>query len=107
MLSKAYEKFREPSITHKRFTQKDIEPLLYQLPSNPSFKLHKLGESVQHRNIFQVEYGYGVKKVMLWSQMHGDESTATMALFDLFNFLGGSNDEFDTVRTLIKQNTHL
>jgi len=107
MLSKAYEKFREPSITHKRFTQKDIEPLLYQLPSNPSFKLHKLGESVQHRNIFQVEYGYGAKKVMLWSQMHGDESTATMALFDLFNFLGGNNDEFDTIRTLIKENTHL
>ena len=24
----------------------------------------------------------------MWSQMHGDESTATMALADLFRFLG-------------------
>ena len=107
MLSKAYEKYKEPSISKKRFTQKDIEPLLYKLPANPSFKLHKLGESVQHRNIFQVEYGYGEKKVMLWSQMHGDESTATMALLDIFNFLAGEEDEFDSIRTLIKENTHL
>lgn len=107
MLSRAYEKYRELSITHKRFVQKDIEPLLYQLAGNPSFNLHKLGESVQNRNIFQVEYGYGKKKVLLWSQMHGDESTATMALFDLLNFLGGDNDEFDSVRTLIKENLHL
>lgn len=107
MLAKAYEKFKESSISKKRFTQKDIEPLLFQLPDKPSFKLHKLGESAQHRNIFQVEYGYGPKKVMLWSQMHGDESTATMALFDLFNFLRGTNDEFDSIRTLIQENTHL
>jgi len=107
MLSKAFELFKEPNITKKRFKHKDIEPLLYKLPSNPSFKLHKLGESVQHRNIYQVEYGYGEKKVMLWSQMHGDESTATMALMDIFNFLSGSNDEFDSVRTLIKENTLL
>src|SRR5690606_4079409 len=44
---------------------------------------------------------------MLWSQMHGDESTATMVLMDLFNFFSGSDDEFDSIRTLIRTNTHL
>lgn len=107
MLSRAYEQFKETSLNKKRFTQKDIEPLLYKLPEVPSFRLHKLGESVQKRNIFQVEYGSGDKKVMLWSQMHGDESTATMVLMDLFNFFSGSDDEFDSIRTLIRTNTHL
>src|SRR5690606_31602581 len=99
--------YKETSITKKRFTQKELEPLLYKLPNNSSFKLHKLGESVQQRNIFQVEFGTGEKKVMLWSQMHGDESTGTMALLDLFNFLSGTEDEFDSLRTLIRENTHL
>jgi hypothetical protein len=30
--------------------------------------------------------GSGKTKVFLWSQMHGDEPTATAALFDMFNF---------------------
>jgi hypothetical protein len=30
--------------------------------------------------------------------MHGDEPTATMALFDLFNFFGGGDDGFDAYR---------
>src|SRR5690606_2437610 len=107
MLAEAYEQYKEPSITKKRFKHADLEPLLHRLTANPQFKLHRLGESVQKRNIYQVEYGTGPKKVMLWSQMHGDESTATMALLDIFNFLAAEGDGFDTVRNLIRDNTHL
>lgn len=107
MLAKAYEQYKETSITKKRFKHADLEPLLHRLTANPQFKLHRLGESVQKRNIYQVEYGTGPKKVMLWSQMHGDESTATMALLDIFNFLAAEGDGFDTVRNLIRDNTHL
>ncbi len=39
--------------------------------------------------------------------MHGDESTATMALFDIFNFLAGKNDQFDSLRSVIRENTSL
>jgi hypothetical protein len=35
-----------------------------------------------------VTHGHGPTTVLLWSQMHGDESTATMALADIFAFLG-------------------
>lgn len=107
MLAQAYEQYKDASITKKRFKHSDLEPLLHKLTANPQFKLHRLGASVQKRNIYQVEYGAGPKKVMLWSQMHGDESTATMALLDIFNFLAAEGDEFDTVRNLIRDNTHL
>jgi hypothetical protein len=45
--------------------------------------------------------------VLLWSQMHGDEATATMALFDLFNFFRARDDGFDSLRHLILQHTTL
>src|SRR5690606_2760145 len=39
-----------------------------------------------------VAWGRGDTRVLLWSQMHGDESTASMALADLFRFLGEHQD---------------
>lgn len=35
-----------------------------------------------------VKIGQGKKVILGWSQMHGNESTTTKALFDLFKFLG-------------------
>jgi hypothetical protein len=39
--------------------------------------------------------------------MHGDEATATMALFDIFNFFQNKNDGFDALRTKILENCTL
>jgi Zinc carboxypeptidase len=47
----------------------------------------RVGESVEHRSINMVSTGTGPFRVMLWSQMHGDEPTATAALFDVFAYL--------------------
>lgn len=107
ILTKAFDTFKETTLLHRRFRHQDIEPLILKLKNNNSFKVYALGESVQQRSIYQVDFGSGKKKIMLWSQMHGDESTATMALFDIFNFLAGKNDQFDSLRTIIKENTHL
>jgi hypothetical protein len=45
-----------------------------------------LGTSGEGRTISLYSLGNGSTKVMLWSQMHGDEPTATMALMDIFHF---------------------
>ena len=47
----------------------------------------EVGRSVAGREIYQMEFGRGPLKVFLWSQMHGDEPTATSALVDLFSIL--------------------
>src|SRR3546814_530724 len=107
MLSLAFETFKEPSLTNRRIKHRDIEPLILALKNKTDFQVQLLGQSVQKRNIYQIDYGTGDKRVMLWSQMHGDESTATMALFDLFNFLSAGHDDFDSIRSTIKNNTHL
>ena len=47
----------------------------------------EVGRSLAGREIYQMEFGRGPLKVFMWSQMHGDEPTATSALIDLFAYL--------------------
>jgi hypothetical protein len=49
--------------------------------------VREVGRSVAGREIYQMEFGRGPLKVFMWSQMHGDEPTATSALVDLFAYL--------------------
>lgn len=80
-----YDNFKEKRLKDRFFKHEDIAALLQTLPH--SFGVTILGKSFQGRNISLVEWGYGQTKIFLWSQMHGDEATGTMALFDLFRFL--------------------
>lgn len=89
-----YGKYKEKSIKDRRFTHADIQPLLEKASKHPHFKLKKVGESVEGRSISLLSYGSGSVTVYLWSQMHGDEATATMALMDIFNYL--LDDKMDT-----------
>jgi len=56
------------------------------------FRSEDTGRSAEGRPLRHVSWGEGDTRVLLWSQMHGDESTASMALADLFHFLGGHAD---------------
>lgn len=56
------------------------------------FHVEEIGRSVEDRPLRHVRWGDGRIPVLLWSQMHGDESTASMALADLFGFLGDHPD---------------
>ncbi len=44
------------------------------------------GTSAEGREIRQLSFGSGETTVLLWSQMHGNESTASMALADIIRF---------------------
>ena len=52
------------------------------------FHIEEVGDSAEGRPLRHVSWGEGNTSVLLWSQMHGDESTASMAIADLFRFLG-------------------
>ncbi len=47
------------------------------------FQVEEIGRSVEGRSINHLRFGRGPLHVLLWSQMHGDEPTATAALFDV------------------------
>ncbi len=90
-LYNSYESFKEKSITNRRFKYSDIVPLIEQLQNKNIFMVDKVGKSIEGRDIYLISFGTGKTKVFLWSQMHGDEPTATSALFDIFNLFLDDN----------------
>ena len=73
-------------------TNVHILPILNRLPNGFSYEI--AGYSERDQPIFAVKAGNGPSKILIWSQMHGNESTSTKALFDfIFNieYLGISS----------------
>ncbi|MGO3807698.1 MAG: M14 family zinc carboxypeptidase, partial [Sphingobacterium sp.] len=102
-----HERYKENELIHRRFKHNDIAILVNKHQEHGVLKVDEIGKSFEDRSIYKLQYGRGEKKVMLWSQMHGDEPTATMALFDLFNFLEGREDGYDSIRTLLNDNLEM
>lgn len=86
-LYNSYEDFKEESIEQRRFTHSEIQTLIEKFKEKENFEVAKVGESIEGRPLQLISNGEGEVDVFLWSQMHGDESTATMAIFDILNFL--------------------
>lgn len=84
-LQELFYKYKEESIAGRYLTLPMIEPILVQL--NTDNQLQVIGESVQGKPIYSYQIGNGKTKIFLWSQMHGNESTTTKALFDFIIFL--------------------
>jgi Zinc carboxypeptidase len=96
-LKSLFKTHKEKQLFGRYILDKSIEPLLENLSS--IFKVDVMGKSIKGEKIYSVSIGNGDKKVLIWSQMHGNESTTTKALFDFFNFLNDSNAFSDTIIT--------
>ncbi len=89
-----YDSYLETAIENRRFKHADIQPLIENLKADAQFSVEQVGSSFEGRAINMIRIGNGKTKVLLWSQMHGDEATATMAIFDIFNFFKTTDDSF-------------
>ncbi|WP_034045451.1 M14 family zinc carboxypeptidase [Wocania ichthyoenteri] len=78
-------KHKESSLNHRYITNNNIEPLLDKLKKK--LVVNTIGKSVLGNPIYSIKIGSGSKKILMWSQMHGNESTTTKAIFDLLNTL--------------------
>ncbi|MBI5473601.1 MAG: peptidase M14 [Ignavibacteriae bacterium] len=90
-----YEHFRLDHLTPLNCRHDVVVPELRALvgKSNGVLRCEALGRSLEGRSINLVTCGRGTKRILLWSQMHGDEYTATLALMDIFNFIGQQRKE--------------
>jgi len=80
-------------LTGRCITNAHIENHLDLL--DPAFSISTLGYSIEKRPIYSVTIGRGSNRILLWSQMHGNESTTTKAVFDCFKFFSETlNDDF-------------
>lgn len=89
-----HELFLEKKLFGRYVTNAHIEPLFDALKTHVD--IVKNGISVDKKPIYSLTFGSGGKRILAWSQMHGNESTTTKALFDFLNIL-----KFDT--TLVKK----
>lgn len=89
-LEELFDQNKEQSIEGRYLTLDHIEPLLEKLNTNNQVKV--IGKSVLGEPIYSYEIGTGETRIYLWSQMHGNESTTTKALFDFINVLNNGSE---------------
>lgn len=100
-----YDQYKESSLDKRRVKHREIQQLVAQYKNNPKFKVQQVGRSIEGRELSLISIGSGETDVFLWSQMHGDEPTATQAIFDIFNFL--DSGDFATEKEAILRNLTL
>ncbi|GMR22742.1 MAG: hypothetical protein BMS9Abin37_1112 [Acidobacteriota bacterium] len=79
--------YRVAGLEDRRFNHTTLWQVLEPLVESTAIGVEQIGRSIQGREIRALHFGQGSTRVLLWSQMHGDESTATMALVDITRFL--------------------
>ncbi len=87
-----HKQYKENSLFGRYLTLIDIEPILAYLT------VEVIGKSVLNKPIYKLLLGNGKTKIFIWSQMHGNESTTTKALFDFINFI--KSNEIEAVKIL-------
>ncbi len=80
-----FETHKETHLYHRYITNTHIAPLLKKV--SEYFDVEVIGRSVLEDSISAIKVGSGKKRILMWSQMHGNESTTTKAIFDLLNTL--------------------
>ena len=101
-LYETYESFKEPALNKRRIKHGQIQPLIGILKNDPRFTVAKVGASIEGRDLTLISIGSGPTDVFLWSQMHGNEPTATQAIFDILNFF--KSDAFTSEKEEILNN---
>ncbi|MFH6603751.1 M14 metallopeptidase family protein [Maribacter algicola] len=84
-----YISIKENSLTGRYITHGQISGFL----ENTAFNIETIGRSVEQRTIQAIILGTGPQKVLMWSQMHGNESTTTKAVVDLINYFANDTQQ--------------
>jgi len=104
-LYETYEKYKESSLDKRRIKHHQLQPLVNMYDAKADFTVKVVGRSIEGRALNLFSIGNGETDVFLWSQMHGNEPTATQAIFDIFNFL--ASDDFKKEKADILSNLTL
>ncbi len=100
MLEQLHKDFVEPTLSGRYISLDHISPLVEKLSEKVAVTI--IGSSVLGNPIYCLTVGNGAKTILMWSQMHGNESTTTKALFDFLNFFTSENALAVKLRAEIK-----
>ena len=94
-LKSLFDNHKETRLFHRYICNDHVLTLIKELSNK--FEVSTIGHSVKGEEIHAIKFGTGSKRILLWSQMHGNESTTTKALFDLLNTLSANDDLFNSL----------
>mgnify|MGYP000409784153 CR=1 FL=1 len=103
ILNSEYILQKENTLFGKWIHYQHISPVLKKL--SHQLDVTCIGSSENNLPINSVSFGVGSKKILIWTQMHGNESTGTKALFDFFNCI--VNSDVAVFKTILKECTIL
>lgn len=81
-----YNQYREASVYGRYVALEHIEQFLFQ------YNATIIGTSVLGKPIYKLQFGTGKIRILMWSQMHGNESTTTKSVLDFINFLHSKSE---------------
>ncbi|HLP17461.1 MAG TPA: M14 family zinc carboxypeptidase [Bacteroidota bacterium] len=101
-LFETYEKYTAADITTNRISHASVMSHIDRFTEslNGIMTVEDLGRSAEGRAIKLLKLGAGSTTVFMWSQMHGDEPTATMALIDMLSYIR-DNRETPEVKSIL------
>ncbi|WP_288763853.1 M14 family zinc carboxypeptidase [uncultured Weeksella sp.] len=87
-IEEIYAQFYVEGIAEKWLRLPDLEKALSLL----SIPKECIGYSFMKQPIYKISVGNGSKRILIWSQMHGNESTGTRAMLDIIKFFLSKNE---------------
>jgi hypothetical protein len=90
---KIADRYRVEAISNRRINHAEYWSVLQPSLVSPRVHVEIIGKSMLGRDLRAITFGTGPTKVMMWSQMHGDEATATMALADILAWMTASGSD--------------
>jgi hypothetical protein len=108
-LARAWDAERLPLPAAPLVRHADVLGLIDKLKSADErlFQVEQVGTSVEGRSLNHIWFGRGPMHVLLWSQMHGDEPTATSALFDVCTYIARHRSEPHVSQILERLTVHM
>lgn len=91
-LKQLFLKYKEQNLSGRYINNNHVLPIIESLRLN--LEIEEIGKSVLNKPIFSFLIGKGDKKILMWSQMHGNESTTTKSVFDLVNTLINETNKY-------------
>ena len=82
-----YLNFKVNSIVGRYLTNDSIQKLNLE-------NLDIIGRSTNNLPIYFLKMGSGSKKILIWSQMHGNEATSTKALLDTISYFSSKGKSY-------------
>lgn len=105
-LYNSYDQYKETSLTERRIKHHQLQPLIQAFKNRPGYTVKTVGSSIEGRSLELISFGSGPTSIFLWSQMHGDEPTATQAIFDILNFFSSDDYKSEKEEILSKVTLH-